>query len=212
MDIIEFNFSNMTYMPSILIVGRDKKEKERLIKAILEKTCPEQHIIVSDDLCFYKDINSTRKFKEYSNVYLRDYINEFIYFNSFNTAKKTAVILDNCFRHPEMHHIESSFYKYLCDHRLYLSHPLICTTEMPIHFIDDVRYRFDYIILMHDSSTVIKQQYYYHYANMFRTYEDFNNLMFELTKINSNMLLDYKRHSINCVDKVYSVITLGIAT
>lgn len=209
-DISEFKIDDMTYMPSILIVGRDKEEKERLINTILNKFCAEQHIIVSDDLCFYKNIASTRKFKEYSNIYLRDYMNEFMYFNSHNTAKKTAIILDNCFRHPEMHHIESSFYKYLCDHRLYLSYPLICTTEMPIHLIDCVRYRFDYVILIHDPNTTMKQQYYYHYADMFRTYEDFNNLMFELTKINSNMLLDYKHHSMNCVDKIYKITTDGI--
>lgn len=199
-------------MPSILIVGRDGNEKRDLIKMIMSQFTSKYGLVISNDHCFYETfLTNMKKHSIYNNVYLRDHINEFIYFNSQNVMLsverdlRSYVILDDCFSHPDMHHIEGSFYKYLCDHKLYKAYPFICTTSMPINLIPEVKYRFDYVILMHEPEDIMKRQYYFHYAEMFRTFEDFDNVMFELTKINSNMLLDFRCKSSNFIDKVYKI-------
>ena len=215
-DISEFDTSNFLLpsynMPSILIIGRDINERKDLIKLIMEQFVSKYGIVISKEHCFYETfLPNIKKHAIYNNAYLRDHMNEFIYYNTQNLMLpverdlRSYVILDDCFDHPEMHHVEGSFYKYLCDHKLFKAYPFICTTSMPINLIPEVKYRFDYVILLHEPEDVMKKQYYYHYADMFRTYEDFNNVMFKLTKINSNMLLDFRCKSSNFTDKVYRI-------
>lgn len=207
------NFILPSYnMPSILIVGRDVNERKDLIKLIMERFTSNYGIVISKEQCFYETfLHNIKKHTTYNNVYLRDHMNEFIYYNMQNLLLskecdlRSYVILDDCFDHPDMHHVEGSFYKFLQDHKLFKTYPFICTTSMPINLIPEVKYKFDYVILLHEPEDIMKKQYYYHYADMFRTYDDFNNIMFELTKINSNMLLDFRSKSSNLTKKVYKI-------
>ncbi len=199
----EFNLADMIACPAILIIG--KLDAEVLANNILRSnkfnTITDGVLIAPSEKFFinscYKKIPHLKNntFDKYNKKILETLFSYQKEKKSLSFNKETVLVLDNCMSIKTP--LDDTLKEVICYNK-YHNIPLIFSMKYPLGFSPEIRSEFDYVFLLPESFYSIKKKFYEHYAGMFESFHEFDDIFTLLTK-NSDcvMVIDNRTEEVD---------------
>jgi len=182
-----FDINKINHGSTILIIGNPSNGTVTC-KNILGEMFLDKKGIVVDPL--------GEKYKEFTNMTQFNNVDE-INIDNYLASDAEYIVFDDCFTY--------TFYRYV-NKIINSDKTKIIITQFPYSIEQNVIRKIDYIFVQNENYYHSCKRIYDNYANyknMFKSFEDFNKLLVEVTKDNSYLVIDNKINSIDYDKKLY---------
>lgn len=189
------DFDNLALqVPGILIIGTCKKERKRIIRNIIVYSKVKSGVIISKEKDFYQLTSEVYKIhstisENYHKCIIDSLYNEQIHYE----LPRQFLIVDDMLQRMHMNDANGSLGSIIKTHKCLNISPFILTTTITLRFNSDILQHFDFVILMHESCPHKLNEMYTDFGSMiFSMYDDYCEVMSEITKHNKNLLIALK--------------------
>lgn len=216
LPIMEFKLEQMVEHPSIIMIAKRGSGKSWIVKAILKKfkNIPMGLIIAPTDRnnAFYSDffpdtyIHYSYKPEIIERLLIRQqsmiekakqYIKK-----GKKIDTRSFIIMDDCLASKGSWAKDPNISELLMNGRH--SHIMyILTMQFPLGISPELRCNFDYIFLLTANSMTDMKRMYEHYAGMFRTLKEFQQVFTLLTKDHGSLVISNRGANDTLLDKIF---------
>jgi hypothetical protein len=196
-NINKFDIDNMIENPNICIIAKRGSGKSYQVCEILNKYGEE---VIKNSLI----ISPTEKMNSfYSDKYpginiSYTYTPELI--NSYLNDTKGVIVLDDCLYAIGSWSKDESLMKML-HYGKYYNKTIITVIQYPLGIKQEIRDKFDYVILFGEDYYSNQKRLYEHYVGMFHNFNTFRNVFVDVTNDFGSMVIS--RHGKKLIDRVF---------
>jgi hypothetical protein len=201
----ELNLNELPPYCKVNIVGKRGTGKTQIVSNILDRYDSEfiaNTLIISpyDKMTgYYKTRFPTAKvIYEYDVNEIQQYLNKR---DETGRCVPGGIILDDCLSSSGTYNTDNSFRELMFNGKHYRK-LVVITMQFPLGLKPELRSQFDYVFLLSEDFYSNQKRLYDHYGGIFPTFDDFRNVLMELTTDYCSMVLYTSSISNHITDKV----------
>lgn len=210
-ELKKFDLSRISKSNTMTMIGRGQSGKSKLIQKILSSQKDIQHgSIYSDSKCDYENYKEKFPFLDTSEKWTEEDCKKYIDLQITRKCEKQNKIINNCKStyiidgiDNDTSWIKSKYFKQLMMNRGCYETSLIFTSRYPLGIHLNLIKNIDYVFIFKDNINNKRKCLYHHYAGMFNSFEDFNNVMDNYTDEFNCIVIDNTTISRNFEDQVF---------